>query len=216
MTGAEAARRIDILSVGRINEAAHPVLRAFAESRDLLYIHDIWTGMRVLDWDAARRMNADLVRRARHFMVWDPATLLARDDPGMAGQSAISTRYFEGAAGGAALLGSRPDLAEFDQLFDWPDAVIELPPEPASMAAALEALWADPERSRRAGQANRRQALLRHDWAYRWDMVLEVAGFRRTPAHEARIARLRQVAAEEAAETELAPVAEAPRRRALS
>ena len=58
----------------------HAGLSAFAERHGLFYVHDIWSDMSVRDWAAARRMNAEFVRRAKYFIVQDAVTLRARKD----------------------------------------------------------------------------------------------------------------------------------------
>lgn len=190
-------RSIDFLSLGRRTRPTHAHLRDFADSHGQFYVYDIWSHMLTGDWAGVRRLNADMIRRARYFIVWDPVTLRAEKTVALAGQNAISTRYFEGAAGGAILLGSRPRVAEFDRLFDWPDAVVDLPETREEMWAALTALDADPQRRARISRANRTQSLRRHDWAHRWAEVLSTLGLPRAAPLEARLAALRRRAAVE-------------------
>jgi hypothetical protein len=183
-------RSIDLLCVGRRKGSVHAAVMEHAEASGKLYLYDIWTDMRVRDWRAVRQHNAALAARAKFYFVWSPAR---------SGQEAISTRYFEGAAWGAVLLGSRPHLPEFDELFDWPDAVVELPGDPAAVGPFLEGLEADPARLARIRWRNRREALLRHDWAHRWGAVLEAVGLEPTAAHAARLGMLAERAEAEAA-----------------
>jgi len=203
-------RSIDVLSIGRRTLEMHASLLDRADRHGLFYVYDAFSNMTVRDWASARRMNAELVRRAKYFTVWDPVALRSRKDQALAAQSAISARYFEGAAGGAVLLGSRPNVPEFDQLFDWPDAVVDLPTDRAAMWAVLSELNADPARRARISMTNRTQCLRRHDWAYRWATVLKTLGLARTKAHDARIATLlRRAATEEMREDMRIPVREA-------
>ena len=191
-------RSIDVLSIGRRTAEMHACLLDCADRHGLFYVYDAFTNMSVRDWASARRMNAEQIRRAKYFMVWNPTALQSRGIAALANQNAISTRYFEGAAGGAVLLGSRPNVAEFDRLFDWPDAVVDLPTAPEEVWAVIAGLNADPARRARIGLTNRAQSLRRHDWAYRWATVLKTLGLARTKAHDMRIATLlRRAAAEE-------------------
>ena len=103
-----------------------------------------------------------------------------------AGEQAIPYRFFEGAAGGAAILGSRPKCPEFDELFDWQDAVIELPPGVDDVGEFIRQLERDPERLDRARRVNAVQSLRRHDWADRWSNVLTIMGLEPSPALHAR------------------------------
>jgi hypothetical protein len=183
-------RVIDLLCIGRRKGSVHAAVMEHAEATGKLYLYDVWAEMQVRDWRAVRQQNAAMAARARFYFVWSPAR---------GGGEALSTRYFEGAAGGAVLLGSRPDLPEFGELFDWPDAVIELPEAPAAVGGFLDGLEADPARLARIRWRNRREALLRHDWAHRWAAVLDALGLERTAAHAGRLATLAERAEAEAA-----------------
>lgn len=188
------ARSIDMICFGRWNTRHQPDLIRFAAERGLFYYHDIWRGLRSEDWPAVRLRNAQLIRRSRYYLVWEPAAWHQSWDDGRGRDVALSTRYFEGAAGGAVLVGSAPKgCPEFDDAFDWPDAVVELGDDPAGVLAALEA---DPLRQLRARMQNVVNTLRRHDWAHRWAEVMDTLGQGLTEAHRARLARLDQMAAQ--------------------
>jgi hypothetical protein len=191
------ARSIDILSLGRRDKQVHAILRDHAASRGSFYYYDAWS-MHARDWSEARRMSAELIRRAKYYLAWDPAPLIGRKLDAVATQTGLSTRYFEGAAGGAILVGTRPAVPEFDTLFDWPDAVVEVSSDPRSIIEVITMLEADPARRQAISMANRTQSLLRHDWAYRWDAVLKTMGLERTVQLDRRIAQLQAAAAETA------------------
>jgi len=190
------ARVIDLLCIGRNDPVAHAALRDHAVRRGLFYHHDVWRNQNVAaGWEEVRSLNADLIRRCRYYIVWDPNRgrhgVQRRDE-------VLSTRYFEGAAGGAVLVGSAPDCPEFRAAFDWPDALIPLPADPG---AVIDALDADPARVARIRLRNMRECLGRHDWSHRWAEVLRVFGLAPTAAHlarEARLARLAESLTEEA------------------
>ena len=110
------------------------------------------------------------------------------------GQSELGSRYYEGAAAGAVLLGSKPVSASFQELFGWPDAVVEIEPDGSDAARVIADLSREPERLREISRRNAREALLRHDWAYRWENVLSVAGLEPRPALGARKDRLKALA----------------------
>jgi hypothetical protein len=132
-----------------------------------------------------------MIRRSRYYIAWDP-TLIVNDrnavskDKMSAGERVLSTRYFEGAAGGTILLGSRPGCPEFDDLFDWPDAVVEIAPDGSDLREVLAALDGSPTRSTALRTANAVNSLRRHDWADRWARILDTLDLPRTEAHEAR------------------------------
>jgi hypothetical protein len=111
-------------------------------------------------------------------------------------ERALSTRYFEGAAGGAVMIGSKPPVPEFLTHFDWSDAVIEIPRDPQDMSAILADLYAQPERLARISRANAIQSLKRHDWAYRWAEVLTIMGMTRSPKLDHRLDKLKRLSDE--------------------
>jgi hypothetical protein len=73
------------------------------------------------------------------------------------------------------LLGRRPRHPEFDRYFPWSDVVFEVEPH-AGIGETLSALERQPTRLASAGRANMAECLRRHDWAYRWEYVLRLAG----------------------------------------
>ncbi len=186
-------RSIDMVCFGRWHEDDHRDLVRYALRDGLFYYYDVWVGLRALDWMAVRRRNADLIQRAQFYLVWAPNAWHQKWRDGTGQDHALSTRYFEGAAGGAVLLGSRPHCAEFDAAFDWPDALVPLGDDPA---AAVQALRADPARMERIRRDNIAQSLRRHDWAHRWAEMLTVLGLPLTEAHRTRLARLNLLAAQ--------------------
>jgi hypothetical protein len=109
-------------------------------------------------------------------------------------QIEIGNRYFEGTAAGAILVGERPNNQEFDKLFDWPDVVIPLPYNSSDVNLIRE-LDKQPERQDRIRRTNAAQALLRHDWVYRWETILKTAGLEPMPELLQRKEHLRTIAA---------------------
>ena len=194
-------RVVDVCCIGRNNPEIHAALLALSKDKGLFYHYDVWKNQNVAQgWDAVRRWNGDLIRRSRYYLVWDPAFKNARrEDAGTA--QTLSTRYFEGAAGGAILLGSAPDCPEYHAAFDWPDAVIPLNENPAQVIAALDN---NPDRVREIRTQNIRQSLLRHDWAHRWRQVLETFDLAPTPRHIAREEKLVSLAQSVTLERDLA------------
>lgn len=193
---ANAPRVVDILSMGRRRPEVHEAALKLAAERDLFYIHDIWGNIMARDWAAIRAANADMTRRCKYYVAWDPVTVSPIKNDVIGEERAISTRYFEGAAGGAIMIGSRAGCAEFDALFDWPDAVVEVDPEGRDLGAVLDALSADPERAEAARRNNVLNSLRRHDWAFRWERILETIDLGTTPAHQARVAEMERLAGE--------------------
>ena len=210
--GQPPERCIDFLSLGRREKSTHRLLCDYADRNGRFYYYDAWASMTARDWSQARRMSAELIRRAKYYVAWDPASIIALKGKGHTPQTVLSTRFFEGAAGGAVLVGSRPAVADFDALFDWPDAVIDLPNEADALISALGELDADPARRAAISLTNRVQSMRRHDWVYRWAAVLETMGLARTAALDARIALLERMAAD-AVSNAAGPPATAGRKR---
>jgi hypothetical protein len=136
-----------------------------------------------------------MIKRSRYFIGFSPASLAGHKSGKVAGEAVLPGRLFEGAAGGAIILGSAPHCPEFEQNFDWPDAVIEVSPDGNDVIAIMEDLDRDPDRTRRVRHDNVTGCLLKHDWAYRWEHILAAVGLSPLPRLAARKARLAAMAA---------------------
>jgi hypothetical protein len=184
-------RVVTAYNYGRRSEVTHRALVELAATEGIHYLYDTTTSGLVKDHREHRALLANLMKRAEFFFTYG----LHEGPPKMGTvQHNISTRYFEGAAGGAVMLGSRPGFREFDECFDWPDAVIPLPYECREIADVLADLRRQPERLAQARFHNVRNSLLRHDWSARWDRVLQDAGLATTPAGRERRAELERQA----------------------
>ena len=102
------------------------------------------------------------------------------------------------------MLGQAPRCEPFRQMFDWPDAVVEIATSGADLESTLQQLNADPDRLTEISRRNSVEALLRHDWIYRWKKVLEIAG---VPPSAATLAREQRLASIASAGTAFAPKA---------
>lgn len=186
-------RSIDVYSFGRRSKALHQqMLQLASTSPDFNYVYDSIQGGKVPDWLDHRCLTASQMKRARFFIAFNPADVGAGGKDETRQEHALSTRYFEGAAGGAVMLGSRPQCPEFDQHFNWPDAVIPLSPE-GDIAGFLEDLTPQQDRLRTVSHRNVVETLRRHDWSHRWRQILAEVGLEATPALEERQAELRRL-----------------------
>jgi hypothetical protein len=184
-------RSIDVYSVGRRSSITHREILKMAEEDDLFYLYDSMSADQVLNPTEHRMLFANLLKRSRYFIV-NPGLI---DRPDIRGtQIEIGNRYFEAAAAGSILLGQRPLNGQFEQLFDWPDALIDLPYNSPDVAKVMTELDRQPERQDAIRQMNVQQALLRHDWCYRWEAILKAAGLRALPQLNARKEALRKLA----------------------
>src|SRR5208283_3922192 len=98
------------------------------------------------------------------------------------GQEEIGHRYYEGAAAGTVMIGQAPNCDSFWKMFPWSDAVIKIQPDGSDVIDVIAKLDRVPERVLAISQKNASEALLRHDWVYRWKELLQVAGLDPTPA----------------------------------
>jgi len=167
-------RSIDVYSIGRRSEVTHrKLLEMSSTSSRFFYLHDSIAGSQAIDAIQHRVLFANTAKRSRYFLV-NPGLI---DNPQTTGrQSEIGNRYFEGAASGTIMIGERPKNEEFARLFDWPDALIEMPYNSNEIDVIIRKLDGQPECQERIRQNNIAQALLRHDWANRWEAVLETVG----------------------------------------
>jgi glycosyl transferase family 1 len=198
---AAPARLIDVCGIGRRSPVTHEALLDFARRTGRFYYYDTLQSMprgklakqltfRVSNAREHRMLLANILKRSRYFI----ANRAWVDAPGVTrGRDEIAARFYEGAAGGAILLGEPPDNEDFRTQFGWTDSVIRMPFDAPHVAEVIAELDADPARSARIRQDNVVNALLRHDWVYRLRQVLEVAGLapsKRVLGREAHLAAL--------------------------
>ena len=104
------------------------------------------------------------------------------------------------------MIGEAPQCPEFNELFDWNDAVIKVPVSPSNVRDILDELDSQPARMERVRQINAIQSLRRHDWIYRWEKMLQAIGMEPSPKVQERKQKLHQIAdVAEAAFNSVAP-----------
>lgn len=186
-------RSVDVYSIGRRSAITHQALLKMVKEEGLFYMHDSISGATAIHSKEHRALFAETAKRSRYFIV-NPALV---DNVAVRGnQHELGNRYVEGAAAGAIMIGDRPPNENFDKLFDWPDAVMHLPYNSADVAALIHDLDRQPERQERMRRNNVVNALLRHDWAYRWEAILKLAGLNAMPGLVQRKQRLKDLAAD--------------------
>ena len=189
-------RVIDVYSIGRRWEGVHKRFLQLAATRKIFYVYDTFRGASVADGEVSdhrqhRESLANAAKRSRFFQV-GPAKMDFLRQTG--GQIEIGYRFFEGAAAGAVMIGQAARCESFDRFFNWTDAVIEIQPDGSDVLDVLSRLATEPERLEAMRRRNAAEALLRHDWVYRWKQILEIAGLKPTMAMEARERRLLELA----------------------
>lgn len=184
-------RVIDVYSMGRRSPVIHQTLRAMAQDGDFFYLHDTIGGSQAIDLGEHRTQVANLAKRSRYFLV-NPGKF---DEPGETGrQVEFGYRYFEGAAAGAIMLGERPDNELFPKLFDWPDAMVHVPHTSGDIDRVIRELDRDLDRQETMRRTGMAQTLLRHDWVYRWETILDAVSLQPLPGLAVRKDRLKALA----------------------
>lgn len=190
-----AERTLDVYSMGRRAPRTHEELyRHASEHRgDFHYDYDTRQGnSTVIEPAEHRERLANRIRRARFFLVNHAK---ADRDIDTGGQQEVGFRFFEGAAGGAVMIGCAPDCDPFREHFDWEGAVIPLPYDAPGIVDLLHEWGADPGRLERIRYQNVVHSLRRHDFAHRWRQILETVGLEPRPQLGSRLARLEEHAA---------------------
>jgi glycosyl transferase family 1 len=188
-------RVIDVYSMGRRSEALHRVLLEFAAKKDMFYVYDTFATSitEIHDHRQHREMLANLMKRSQYFIV-APSRRHSEEEEETVNQTQVAFRYYEASAAGAVMLGQIPYCETFDTMFNWQDVVIEIQEDGSDVAEAISTLAAQPERLLEISRRNAMEALLRHDWAYRWKKILDIVGLEPAPQLEMRAKRLKQLA----------------------
>jgi hypothetical protein len=186
-------RVIDIYSMGRRSEGLHRALLELAAKKNIFYVHDtsVTSETNINDHLRHREMLANMAKRSRYFIV-APSTSRSPEEIG--NQTEVALRYYEASAAGAVMIGQIPYCEAFNTLFNWQDVVVEIQADGSDVADAISNLEAQPKRLLEISCRNAREALLRHDWSYRWKKILNIAGLEPTPQLELRENRLKQLA----------------------
>lgn len=199
--GPRAPKRVvDVYAYGRTSPVVHRQLLDLVDDVGLTYLYDTTADASVPDHAAHRALLANVMKRSRFLLAHRINDSPERRER-TGGEESLSTRYFEASAGGAVILGSRPRTPAFDECFDWPDAVIDLPYDGTGVAEVLHELAAQPERLALARAAGVQAGLRRHDWAYQWERVLADSGLQPAPGLTRRYEQLAEAAEAEAAMT---------------
>jgi hypothetical protein len=172
-------RSIDVYSLGRRSEITHEKLLEASKSNKYFYIFDSMDAEKVLCPLEHRVLVSSLAKRTKYFLV-NPGKVDVPDHSTI--QSEIGYRYFEGCAAGAIMIGEHPKTPSFEEIFHWPNAVVEFP----FGGERIEELIDDLEHNSQVYEPVRRenvvQSLRNHDWLHRWSFILKSAGMNPTDA----------------------------------
>jgi hypothetical protein len=198
-------RVVDVYSMGRRSQGIHDRIFHASASGSLFYLHDTFGASlsRVYDYQQHRIHFANIAKRSKFFLV-APGKV---NSPGETRrQEEVGHRYFEGAASGAVMIGQIPRSDSYGELFPWGDAVAEVNSDGSDVMSVIASLSSAPERMAAIGHRNAREALLHHDWVYRWKEILRVAGLEPRPQMAAREQLLQIAAHQSSSHTEPLPV----------
>jgi hypothetical protein len=184
-------RSIDMYSLGRRSPVTHQALLELANKTSFFYVHDTIKALEVPNYQEHRSLIVNLIQRSRYFINYKHS--FNRSEK-VAGAEELSSRLFEGAAGGTIMLGAAPDCEVYREYFDWKDAVIEIPYEATNIGEIIADLDAQPKRLAEIRRNSVVNCLLRHDWVYRWEIMLDKIGLKPTPAMKDRRKYLKNLA----------------------
>jgi hypothetical protein len=185
-------RSIEVLSIGRRSAETHQALLRMAREEGIFYVYDSLSNLNAHNLEDHRMLVANMAKRSRYFIA-NPSKINAPEETG--GQTEFGYRHFEGAASGTIMIGERPNNEEFKRFFNWEDVVIDMAFGSEKIGEIIRELDRQPERQMRIRRNNITQSLLRHDWVYRWETVLKMAGLGPLPGLLRRKERLKELAA---------------------
>jgi hypothetical protein len=197
----ELPRVIDMCCVGRRSAITHrALLQLELERNGFFYYYDTVAAsgaglkqrtFQVQDAREHRHLLGQLLRRSRYYI----ANRARANEPELTKSGdEISARFYEGAAAGAVMIGEAPRCRQFEEQFDWQDALIEAPFDAPNIRELIETLDADPARIDRIRRANIHNAALRHDWLYRIRDIFSTLRLPPIPNAPAREHRLLSIA----------------------
>ena len=179
---AEPERVIRVCNIGRRSEVTHKALLEYAEHTSSFYYYNttrlVGTGdvsFAVTDQREHRLLLANLLKRSSYFI----ANRAFADRPALtAGKEEVPARYYEGAAAGALMIGDPPQTTDFQEQFGWNGSVIPAPFHASQIGDLITDLESDRAHTAALRRQNAMQALLRHDWVYRLQTMLDTVGLK--------------------------------------
>jgi hypothetical protein len=184
-------RVIDVFSLGRRSEVTHEALLNLSRQRKIFYVYDTIVDMNARCPGEHRHLVASMARRSRYFIVNAPKINKQWESNG---QNEISYRFIEGAAAGTVMIGDPGIEPERLEATLGPDAMLHMPYDTPDVERLLKDWDSQPQRLAQIRRNGVIQSLLHHDWAYRWQEILNAVGLEPRPALAERIQRLQTLA----------------------
>ncbi|HTG43100.1 MAG TPA: glycosyltransferase, partial [Verrucomicrobiae bacterium] len=173
-------RSIDIFSLGRRVEHMHKQLLKTAGDLGLFYIYDTLPGQHIQPDNHVehRELFANIAKRSKYFITY-PAKVDRFEET--RGLSEPGTRFYEGVASGAVMVGQAPESPTFKREFGWSDSVIDIGEDINSLLDVFGRFSRAPFEYDLISKRNAAEALKRHDWMHRWEAILGILGASITP-----------------------------------
>jgi hypothetical protein len=188
-------RIYDVYAMGRTPEGLKRQLTDADARGELSFLFDVaGSPFTILDFAEHRVNKAAMVKRSKYFPCFAVRAFENRKRGEAGAFDMIPFRFYEGAAAGCVLFGAPPSCPEFKALFDWPDVVIDCPPEHPDFLGFLLDLDRDQDRIEAIRARNVAGSLRRNDWAYRYEKILADAGLAPTMQLTARKQLLAEMA----------------------
>lgn len=186
-------RPIDVIGYGRQPPEHQRAIRdAFNRpGTGRIYFHSTYEQPRPRNFQQERDLFWKILRRSNLALAFCTKEFYQRPIP----VSIVTCRWFECMTAGCVVVGRRPTTPLADQLFDWTDATIEAPDDPAEFVPFIEDLLAQPERLDEARRITRRHCLARHDLRHRIRDMWSALDLRLPERLEAELEELARVSA---------------------
>ncbi len=165
-------RPIEVLSVGRRLPAVHHRLLELSRRRDLYYYYQTHEAPLAIDFAENQELVGHLCQWSRVHVSW---SVDCTNPSRKAEAGAVTARWFESAASGAAVIGRAPRTSEFARLFPYSGFVHELDPTATERTEEiLDKALADPRHVERKALAEHVRRT--HTWSVRWRQIVDVCG----------------------------------------
>lgn len=188
-TGNPPERVIDFSYPGRRVAALHHQIKGICSENDLFYNFDTALGQELFvdDYKEHRRQYSSLLNRTKYSIAL-PAKSNVPEQTG--GIQEIAYRYFEFTAAGTIVLGAKPNNQWFENNFNWENAIVPLGDSGSAIAESIKDFENDKAYQLSVSNRNKQQALLQHDWVYRFSTMLGQLGLECTSKMQSRRADL--------------------------
>jgi hypothetical protein len=163
----DPARSIDLIGFGRQPASYHREFqRWFHDSQsNILYLHSpIGANAGSAVW-VERPMMLKLLQRSKMSLAFH--LLVEPDEARPRAASFVTSRWFESLAAGCIIVGRRPPGEMAAEMFDWPNALIDLPDRPSEATDFIKSLACDASFLQETRTRNVIEMCRRHDWRYR-------------------------------------------------